>query len=76
MFDKNMRSFQCRTGRFDGVQMFLLEWNQQNISQTNVFEFLKLMGINEDLLLKLLVYLVDTITTYSISFVGFRYKSL
>lgn len=39
MFDGNMSSFQCRTGRVDVVQMFVLEWDQQNISQTNVFEF-------------------------------------
>lgn len=35
MFDENMSSFQCRTGRVD-VQMFVLEWDEQNISQTSV----------------------------------------
>lgn len=39
MFDENMSSFQRHTGRVDIVQICLLERDQQNISQTNLFEF-------------------------------------
>lgn len=39
MFDENKGSFQCHTGRVDIAQICLLERDQQNISQTNLFEF-------------------------------------